>query len=563
MARPVTLFTGQWADLPLEELAAKAAGWGFDGLELACWGDHFEVDRALAEPGYVAGQARAARAPRARLLGARRPPGRPGGVRPDRQPPPGRAAARGVGRRRPRGGAQRAAARMQDTARAAAAFGVTQVNGFTGSPIWHMLYSFPPNDFAEIDRGYSDFAERWNPIIDVFEREGVRFGLEVHPTEIAYDFVDHAPHARGDRAPRGLRHQLRPQPLRPPVPRFRRVRRGVRRPHLPRPRQGLAQDARRAPVDPRRPPELRRAGARLGLRLARPRRRRLRVAAARAEPHRLRRAAVDRVGGCRHGPRVGRAGRAGVRAPQRLRALVVRVRRGDAEEWPMSEPQVGFVTQAPAAGRRRGGRDRRRHARLRVHGQGALERLPDAPVHDLAAAAAARAGRDRRTQRARRSPRPPAATASATHVTDWRRAGGRRPGCAVRQRRPQQPARRADDRRRRGGQARAVREAAGAHRGRELRDLAAPRRGRRQAHVRVQLPLRARGPAGARDDRGRRARRDLPLPRPLPAGVDHRPRDALAARRGRGRLGRARRPRRARHRPRALPGRRDQRRCRR
>jgi sugar phosphate isomerase/epimerase len=69
------------------------------------------------------------------------------------------------------------------------AFGVTQVNGFTGSPVWHMLYSFPPNDFEEIERGYDEFAERWNPIIDVFDQEGVRFGLEVHPTEIAYDFV--------------------------------------------------------------------------------------------------------------------------------------------------------------------------------------------------------------------------------------------------------------------------------------------------------------------------------------------------------------------------------------
>jgi len=53
MTRPVTLFTGQWADLPVEELAAKAGKWGFDGLELACWGDHFEVDKALADPGYV------------------------------------------------------------------------------------------------------------------------------------------------------------------------------------------------------------------------------------------------------------------------------------------------------------------------------------------------------------------------------------------------------------------------------------------------------------------------------------------------------------------------------
>lgn len=189
MARPVTLFTGQWADLPLEELAAQAAGWGFDGLELACWGDHFEVDRALAEPGYV-------RDKRALLdrhglgcwaLGAHLV---------------GQAVCDPIDSRHqavlppevwgdgdPEGVRQRAAARMKDTARAAAAVGVTQVNGFTGSSIWHMLYSFPPNDFADIDRGYSDFAERWAPIADAFEREGVRFGLEVHPTEIAYDFV--------------------------------------------------------------------------------------------------------------------------------------------------------------------------------------------------------------------------------------------------------------------------------------------------------------------------------------------------------------------------------------
>ncbi len=170
MGRPVTLFTGQWADLPLEELAAKAAAWGYDGLELACWGDHFEVDRALAEPDYVGRQARPARAPRAALLGDRRAPRRPGGVRPDRPAPSARscrrrcgatatlracAAARRSGWRTPRGPRRR--------------LGVTQVNGFTGSSIWHMLYSFPPNDFAEIDRGYDDFAERWNPIIDVFD----------------------------------------------------------------------------------------------------------------------------------------------------------------------------------------------------------------------------------------------------------------------------------------------------------------------------------------------------------------------------------------------------------
>jgi sugar phosphate isomerase/epimerase len=185
----VTLFTGQWADLSLEELAAKAAGWGFDGLELACWGDHFEVDRALAESDYV--QEKRALLERHGLgcwaLGAHLVgqavcdpiDSRHEGVLPPEV----------WGDGDPEGVRQRAAARMQDTARAAAAFGVRQVNGFTGSSIWHMLYSFPPNEFAEIDRGYIDFAERWSPIVETCEREGVRFGLEVHPTEIAYDFV--------------------------------------------------------------------------------------------------------------------------------------------------------------------------------------------------------------------------------------------------------------------------------------------------------------------------------------------------------------------------------------
>jgi sugar phosphate isomerase/epimerase len=189
MARPVTLFTGQWSDLPLEELAAKAAAWGYDGLELACQGDHFEVDRALAEPDYSREKRAllerhdlACWAIGAHLVGQAvcdRIDSRHEAILPPEV----------WGDGDPEGVRRRAAARMGDTARAAAAFGVTQVNGFTGSSVWHMLYSWPPNDFEQVNRGYVDFAERWGPIIDVFDREGVRFGLEVHPTEIAYDFV--------------------------------------------------------------------------------------------------------------------------------------------------------------------------------------------------------------------------------------------------------------------------------------------------------------------------------------------------------------------------------------
>src|SRR5216117_1635431 len=189
MPRPVTLFTGQWADLPIEDLAAKSGAWGFDGLELACWGDHFEVDKALADAAYCRSRQEILERNHLNVfaIGAHLV----GQAVCDRIDERHRAILppEVYGEGDPEAVRQRAAERMKDTARAAARLGIQQVNGFTGSSIWHLIYSFPPNDFDEIERAYEDFAERWGPIMDVFDAEGVKFGLEVHPTEIAYDFV--------------------------------------------------------------------------------------------------------------------------------------------------------------------------------------------------------------------------------------------------------------------------------------------------------------------------------------------------------------------------------------
>jgi len=78
---------------------------------------------------------------------------------------------------------------MKNTARAAKNLGVKVVNGFTGSSIWHLLYTFPPVTEQMIEEGLAYFAKMWNPILDVFDECGVRFGLEVHPTEIAFDII--------------------------------------------------------------------------------------------------------------------------------------------------------------------------------------------------------------------------------------------------------------------------------------------------------------------------------------------------------------------------------------
>ena len=187
MPRPITLFTGQWADLPLDTIARKASEWGYDGLELACWGDHFEVDRALSDDGYVRGRhdllARHGLSVHAisnHLVGQAvcdRIDERHKSILPPRV----------WGDGKPEKVQERAAEEMKNTARAAAKLGVKVVPGFTGSSIWPLLYSFPPVPDEWIDAGFRDFAARWNPILDVFDEAGVRFALEVHPTEIAFD----------------------------------------------------------------------------------------------------------------------------------------------------------------------------------------------------------------------------------------------------------------------------------------------------------------------------------------------------------------------------------------
>ena len=189
MPRPITLFTGQWADLTFDTVCAKAKAFGYDGVEIACWGDHFEVDKALSSDKYIrnrwdimekhglkcfaisnhlAGQAVCDRIDE-----------RHKSILPDRIWGDGKED----------GVRARAAEEMKNTARAATKMGLKLVPGFTGSPIWHMVYSFPPNPSDYLEKGLKLFAEMWMPILDVFQAEGVKFGLEVHPTEIAFDIA--------------------------------------------------------------------------------------------------------------------------------------------------------------------------------------------------------------------------------------------------------------------------------------------------------------------------------------------------------------------------------------
>lgn len=188
MARAVTLFTGQWADLPLEELAKKAAAWGFDGLELACWGDHMDVEKAANDKKYCEKQLGILQKNNLEVfaisnhLAGQLVCDLNNDSRSDGFAPPDCS-----------GNAEKkrawAVETMKNSARAAKNLGVNVVNGFTGSSIWHLLYSFPPVTEQMLEDGFAFLAKMWNPILDVFDKCGVKFALEVHPTEIAFDII--------------------------------------------------------------------------------------------------------------------------------------------------------------------------------------------------------------------------------------------------------------------------------------------------------------------------------------------------------------------------------------
>lgn len=206
MKRRITLFSGQFADLSITEFAAKAAGWGYDGVELACWGQHLNIPRMLREPGY-------AKQVRATLDDA----GLSCSVisshlvsqavcdliddRHRRILPP---SIWGDGE--PEGVRRRAEERMKDTARAAAEFGADTVVGFTGSSIFHFFNGWPPVPAEMVEDGYADFAARWSRILDAFDACGVRFAFEAMPGEIGYDAqtIKRAFDAMGNRPSFGL-----------------------------------------------------------------------------------------------------------------------------------------------------------------------------------------------------------------------------------------------------------------------------------------------------------------------------------------------------------------------
>jgi sugar phosphate isomerase/epimerase len=186
MARPVTLFTGQWADLSFQKIAEFASSLGYDGLEIACWGDHLKINKAYEDSEYLQSRLKILEENNLKCwaLGTHIIGQCVGDIYDKRTDSFAPSELAG----KPEEIKTWALATMKMVPKVAKEMGCKVVTGFMGSPIWKFWYSFPPTSEEIVEEGFQKIFDLWSPIFDEFDKDDIKFALEVHPTEIAFDY---------------------------------------------------------------------------------------------------------------------------------------------------------------------------------------------------------------------------------------------------------------------------------------------------------------------------------------------------------------------------------------
>ena len=184
--RIVTLCTAQWADLSFEELCKTAASMGYDGIEIATWGNSFDIEKACADQNYIQFTRDTLKKNNLKCKAlATHIIGQCVGDAPD--PRLDNFAPQSLAGK-PEAIREWGIESMKKAAEIASKLGVHIITGFTGSPIWKFFYSFPQTTEAMIEAGFDEIVRLWVPILEEFRKYDVKFALEVHPGEIAFDY---------------------------------------------------------------------------------------------------------------------------------------------------------------------------------------------------------------------------------------------------------------------------------------------------------------------------------------------------------------------------------------
>ncbi len=186
--RPITLCSGQWTDIELDKLCEDVSKMGYDGLELACWGGHVDIEKAADDDTYVNERLDILKknnlkvfALSTHLIGQCIGDAYAYDERLNNFLPKNLHG-------KPKEIKEWAKDMMIKSAKACKNFGCYVSTSFMGSPIWKFWYSYPQTTGKMIEEGFDIIVREFTPILDEYLKLGVKFALEVHPTEIAFDY---------------------------------------------------------------------------------------------------------------------------------------------------------------------------------------------------------------------------------------------------------------------------------------------------------------------------------------------------------------------------------------
>lgn len=76
-------------------------------------------------------------------------------------------------------------------AKASANLGLNAHATFSGALLWHTVYPWPQRPAGLVETGFTELANRWKPILNVFDANGVDLCYEIHPGEDLHDGISY------------------------------------------------------------------------------------------------------------------------------------------------------------------------------------------------------------------------------------------------------------------------------------------------------------------------------------------------------------------------------------
>lgn len=92
-------------------------------------------------------------------------------------------------RNNPKARTEWAVQHLKNAAKASKNLGLNAHGTFSGALLWQTVYPWPQRPAGLVDTGFTELANRWLPILNVFDEQGIDLCYEIHPGEDLHDGI--------------------------------------------------------------------------------------------------------------------------------------------------------------------------------------------------------------------------------------------------------------------------------------------------------------------------------------------------------------------------------------